>query len=70
MQYRIDSIIVIKCSDTDILIIVLADMINVQQGSKVFIQTGMWNRQRIIDVSALHEALDQLLCQSLTGCMP
>lgn len=59
--------ITIKCSDTDILIIMLANMKNVQNGNKIWIQTGVWNKQRIIDVSALYEKLGDLFCKSLAG---
>ncbi|CAG9771639.1 unnamed protein product [Ceutorhynchus assimilis] len=51
----------------DILIIMLANMIHIQHNSKVYIQTGVWNKQRIIDVSALHEKLGEIMCQSLPG---
>ncbi|CAG9765619.1 unnamed protein product [Ceutorhynchus assimilis] len=42
-------------------------MIHVQHNSKVYIQTGVWNKQQIIDVSALHEKLGEIMCQSLPG---
>ncbi|XP_054725586.1 uncharacterized protein LOC129235656 [Anastrepha obliqua] len=45
----------------------LANMIHVQHNSKVYIQTGVWNKQRIIDVSTLHEKLGEIMCQSLPG---
>ena len=50
------------------------DMSQIKHNSKSWIQTGLLNSQRIIDVSALYEKQDQLFYQSLaefhamTGC--
>lgn len=42
-------------------------MNRVQNGNKIWIQTGVWKKQRVIDVSALYEELGDLFCKSLAG---
>ena len=42
-------------------------MNRVQNGNKIWMQTGIWNKQRIIDRSALYAELGDLFCRSLAG---
>lgn len=45
----------------------LANMSRDPDGNNICIQTGICDKQRIIDVSALHEEHGGLFCTSLAG---
>ncbi|CAH2102426.1 unnamed protein product [Euphydryas editha] len=60
--------IVIRCSDTDILIIMLGNMVNLKNlSSHIWMLTGTGNKERFIDVSKLYIQLGPLLAKSLIG---
>lgn len=66
--------VVIRCSDTDVLIIILSNMKYVDCGLHVYMEVGTGNNQRIIDVSLLYQVLGDNICCALpafhafTGC--
>ncbi|CAH2096953.1 unnamed protein product [Euphydryas editha] len=66
---------VIRCSDTDITVIMLGNMHHLKNSdSRVWILTGTGNKQRYVDLNAIYEQLGPSLCRSLpafhaiTGC--
>ncbi|CAH0663654.1 unnamed protein product [Spodoptera exigua] len=66
--------VTIRCSDTDILIIMLGNMEFVESGVQISMDVGVGNSRRYIDVSRLYEILGSTLAKSLpafhamTGC--
>ncbi|XP_011171576.3 uncharacterized protein LOC105204222 [Solenopsis invicta] len=68
-----DANVVIRCSDTDILVIMLGNMCFIKK-LKLWMHVGVGNAQRYINVSKLHETLGEKLCNALpafhalTGC--
>ena len=64
--------IVIKCSDIDIVVIMLGNLHKIK--SKIYIESGVSNIRHIVDVNALHKLLGLDLCKALprfhafTGC--
>lgn len=76
--YNVDcnvfSNVTIRCSDTDILIILLGNMNFINQNLKISMRIGTGNNQRFIDVNKLYEHLGPELCSALpafhalTGC--
>lgn len=69
-----DANVLIRCSDTDVLIIMLGNMEFVKSEIKIWMQIGLENNQRYINISKLYETLGKNLCLSLpafhalTGC--
>ncbi|XP_046481702.2 uncharacterized protein [Neodiprion pinetum] len=60
--------IVIRGSDTDILIIMLGNMVNLKNpSSHIWMLTGTGNNERFIDVSKIYTELGPLLAKSLIG---
>lgn len=59
--------VVIRCSDTDILMILLENMSHIQSNLKIYLVFGTGNAQRFIDVTQLYEVLGPSLCASLPG---
>ncbi|XP_041981090.1 uncharacterized protein LOC121736526 [Aricia agestis] len=66
--------VTIRCSDTDILIIMLGNMEFVESDVQISMDVGVGNSRRYIDVSRLYETLGSTLAKSLpafhamTGC--
>ncbi|XP_018358131.1 PREDICTED: uncharacterized protein LOC108757918 isoform X2 [Trachymyrmex cornetzi] len=73
-QIREDSTITIRTSDTDIVVIMLANMEHLEASVKIWMDLGVGNARRYIDVSTLSQKLGPLLSQALpalhalTGC--
>lgn len=59
--------VTIRCSDTDILIIMLGNMNFIQRDLKISMHIGTGNSQRFIDITKLYETLGPGLCSSLPG---
>ena len=66
--------VTIRCSDTDVLIIILSNMMFVKTRVKISMHVGTGNKQRFINVNELHQHLGNSLClalpvfHALTGC--
>lgn len=66
--------VTIRCSDTDIIIILLGNMGLVHDRMKISMHVGTGNNHRFIDVNKLYKELGQDLCNALpafhafTGC--
>ena len=58
-----DCDIVIKCSDIDIVVIMLGNLHKIK--SKIYIECGISNGRHIIDVNAVHKLLGLDLCKAL-----
>lgn len=73
-QVEQDSNVVIRCSDTDILIIALGNMQFTNENVKIWLKVGVGNNERYINVSKLYELLGPDLSRALpafhafTGC--
>lgn len=73
-QQKEDSTIVIRTSDTDILVIMLANMEYLQATVEVWMDLGVGNARRYVDVSALYSKLGPQISKALpalhafTGC--
>ena len=69
-----DGNVLIRCSDTDVLIILLGNMEFFNTESTIWMHVGVGNNQRYINVTKLYETLGKDLCVSLpafhafTGC--
>lgn len=60
--------IVIRGSDTDILIIILGNMVHLKnQSSHIWMLTGTGNHERFIDITKIYEQEGELLTKSLIG---
>ncbi|KMQ92559.1 hypothetical protein RF55_7436 [Lasius niger] len=57
--------VLIRCSDTDILVIMLGNMQFVKAGVKIWMDVSVGNTQRHINVTELHKNLGDNLCTSL-----
>lgn len=66
-QLNSDAHVTIRCSDTDILIIMLGNMNFIQSDLKISMHVGTGNYQRFINISNLYETLGPRLCSSLPG---
>lgn len=62
-----DANVVIKCSDTDILVILMGNMKNMKSRSKIWIECGTAAKRHVIDVCKLYDSLGELLCRALPG---
>lgn len=73
-QMKEDSTVTIRTSDTDIVVIMLANMEHIKASVKIWIDLGVGNARRYIDISALFAKLGLLVSQALpalhalTGC--
>ncbi|KAK5650795.1 hypothetical protein RI129_001824 [Pyrocoelia pectoralis] len=73
-QMKEDSTIAIRTSDTDIVVIMLANMEHIKASVRIWIDLGVGNARRYIDISALSAKLGLLVSQALpalhalTGC--
>ncbi|XP_049316678.1 uncharacterized protein LOC125779383 [Bactrocera dorsalis] len=73
-QMKEDSTVTIRTSDTDIIVIMLANMEHMTSSVKVWFDLGVGNARRYIDISTLFEKLGPLVSQALpalhalTGC--
>lgn len=69
-----DNEVVIECSDTDILVILLANMVNMMEGLKVWLRFGTGNKRRFVNINSMYASLGELFCSGLpafhafTGC--
>ena len=69
-----DANVLIRCSDTDILVILLGNMNFLKKNLKIWMHVGIGNSQKYISISKLYEKLGEKLCQALlafhalTGC--
>lgn len=59
-----DSNIIIKCSDTDILITLLSNMHNLKSNSKIWIESGVSGTTNYIDVCKVYENFGEILCKA------
>lgn len=72
IQYKAN--VLIKCSDTDILVILLGNMHRVHPELKIHVLLGVSATQRIIDINDLYSTLSPNVCKALpafhafTGC--
>lgn len=60
-----DSTVVVKCSDTDIVVIMLGNFHKIS--AKIYIECGVSRSRHVIDVKALHTLLGLDLCKALPG---
>ncbi|XP_057662724.1 uncharacterized protein LOC130897822 isoform X2 [Diorhabda carinulata] len=73
-QMEEESTVTIRTSDTDIVVIMLANMEHMKSSVKVWIDLGVGNARRYIDISALFTKLGPLVSKALpalhalTGC--
>lgn len=59
--------VLLRCSDTDILIILLGNLKYIKRSYNIWMEVGTGNFQRYIDVSKLHEHLGEALSSALPG---
>lgn len=63
-----DANIVIRCSDTDILVIMLGNMDHlVNDTLRIWMEIGVGNNQRHLDVTEVYKKLGPSVCRSLPG---
>lgn len=73
-QLDFNANVTIRCSDTDVLIIMLANMGNIAEDIQICMEVGVGKNQRFINVTQLHKALGVNLSAALpafhafTGC--
>jgi len=73
-QINFDAQVVVRCSDSDILIILLGNMDHLNPCLKLWIQGGVGNHERLINVNELYQVLGISLSKALpcfhaiTGC--
>jgi len=60
-----NSNVVVKCSDTDIVIITLGNLHKIK--ARIYIEYGVSKSRHVIDINALHEYLGSDLCKALPG---
>lgn len=60
-----DCKVVVKCSDTDIVVIMLGNLHEIT--AKIYIECGASESRHVIDVNALHTLLGLDLCKALPG---
>ncbi|GFU92583.1 uncharacterized protein TNCV_4795121 [Trichonephila clavipes] len=65
-QISVDAQVVVRCSDSDILIIFLGNLDNLNASLKLWIQWGVGNHERLISINDLY----QDLCISLSKALP
>lgn len=66
-QIDFDAEVIIRCSDSDILIILLANMDNLNASLKLWMNIGVGNHQRYINVIDLFNVLGKNVCKALPG---
>lgn len=59
--------ILIRCSDTDVLVILLGNMMHFEVCHKIWMEVGVGNSQRYVDVSKLYMKLGISLSRALPG---
>ena len=64
-KISLDSNVLVKCSDTDIIVIMLGNLDEIK--SNIYIECGVTNSRHIIDINALHKLLGLDLCKALPG---
>ncbi|CAH0731407.1 unnamed protein product, partial [Brenthis ino] len=62
-----DAHVTIRCSDTDVLIILLSNMQHIRKNVQINILHGSGNTKRYINVTRLYEVLGRDLCSALPG---
>ncbi|GBP63916.1 hypothetical protein EVAR_39579_1 [Eumeta japonica] len=62
-----DAHVTIRCSDTDIAIIMLGNMNAIQNDLKITKLIGFGNSQRFMNITTLYEKLGANLCSALPG---
>lgn len=63
-----NSNVLIRCSDTDILVIMLGNMDHLKNDNiKIWIEVGVSNAQRFINVTELYKSLGKNICKALPG---
>ncbi|GFS64407.1 uncharacterized protein TNCV_3955781 [Trichonephila clavipes] len=73
-QISVDAQVVVRCSDSDILIIFLGNLDHLNASLKLWIQWGVGNHERLISINDLYQDLcislsKSLSCfQAITGC--
>lgn len=73
-QLNFDAHVTIRCSDTDIIVIMLGNMHKITKKLQISILTGRENNYRYIDVTKIHNKLGKDFCRALpafhafTGC--
>ncbi|KAJ8677787.1 hypothetical protein QAD02_013574 [Eretmocerus hayati] len=73
-QAQPESNVVVRCSDTDILVIMLGSMKSLNRNVKVWLDMGVGNHEKIIDVNSMYNKLGESVCRALpafhafTGC--
>ncbi|GFS72483.1 uncharacterized protein TNCV_2116281 [Trichonephila clavipes] len=65
-QISVDAQVVVRCSDSDILIIFLGNLDHLNASLKLWIQWGVGNHERLISINVLY----QDLCISLSKALP
>ena len=63
-NFHIDANVTIRCSDTDVLIIMLANMANISENIHICMEVGVGKAQRFINVTKLYESLGSDLSAS------
>ena len=66
-QQKENSTVTIRTSDTDILVIMLANMEHLQATVEIWMDLGIGNARRYIDVSALYNKLGPKISKALPG---
>lgn len=66
-QNENDCNILIRCSDTDVLIIMLGNMQHMNSASNIYMNVGVGNNCRYINVSEMYRKVGNLFCSSLPG---
>lgn len=59
--------VLIRCADTDVLVIMLGNILHLKCPIKIWMEVGVGNKQRCIDVTQLSKALGNSMCDSLLG---
>lgn len=69
-----NSEVVVQCSDTDIMIIILGNMMHFRDNVKIWLQFGTGNNRRLVNVNKIYSSLGKKVCEGLpafhafTGC--
>lgn len=62
-----DANVLIKCSDTDILVILLGNLHTIKKNLNFSIEYGVSGKRTVIDVNEIYERLGESLCKALPG---
>ena len=66
-QIQRDCNIIVKCNDTDILIIMLSNMKNMKSKSKIWIEFGNACNKKTLDICKIYEEFGETFCKALAG---